>query len=188
VRFVVLLGMTAAAAVSRLLPHPPNLTPIAAIALLGGSCFVDRRAAFAVPLGAMLASDIALARLHGDLSLVVGPMQLVVYGSFAAIVCLGFLLRGRRRALPVAGATLASSVLFFVATNLGVWALGALYPRTSDGLIACFVAALPFFRNTLAGDVGYVLALFGGLALVERGFPILRDPLVVVPRRESARA
>ncbi len=186
VRFLVLLGMMAAAAASRLLPHPPNMTPIAAMALLGGACFVDRRAALAVPLGAMLASDIALGLLDDDLSLVFGPMLVVVYGCFALIVCLGFLLRGRRRPLRVASATLASSVLFFVVTNLGVWALGALYPRTSAGLVACFVAAIPFFRNTLAGDAAFALALFGGLAAAERGFPPLRDPLVVMPRREAA--
>jgi hypothetical protein len=181
VRFLVLLGMVTAAAASRLIPHPPNVTPIAAMALLGGACFADRRAAFAVPLGAMLASDLGLGLLHGNLSLVLGPMLLVIYGCFAATVCLGFLLRGRRCALPIASIALASSILFFVVSNFGVWALGSLYPRTWDGLVACYVAAIPFFRNTILGDAAYALMLFGGLALAEREFPALREPLVATP-------
>jgi hypothetical protein len=187
VRFLLLLGMTAAAAASRVLPHPPNVTPIAAVALLGGARFADRRAAFVVPLGAMLASDLVLGMLHRNLGLVFDPMLLVIYGCFATTVCLGFLLRRHRGVLPIAAATLAASILFFVASNLGVWALGTLYPRTRTGLLECFVAALPFFRNTVLGDAMYAVALFGGLALAERGFPALRDPLCVAPAGGSRR-
>ena len=71
---------------------------------------------------------------------------------------------------------LASSVLFFLLTNLGVWALGTGYPKSPEGLIACYVAALPFFQNTLLGDAFYATVLFGGLALAEKGFPAFREP------------
>jgi hypothetical protein len=71
---------------------------------------------------------------------------------------------------------LASSVLFFVLTNFGVWAFDALYPKTLEGLMACYVAAIPFFRNTLLGDLSYTVVLFGGFALLERRIPVLRDP------------
>jgi hypothetical protein len=91
------------------------------------------------------------------------------------IVCIGFLLRRRRRLLPIAGATLASSLLFFIITNFAVWASGALYPRTAIGLLACFVAAIPFFQNTLLGDAVYSVILFGGFAFAERNFPALKD-------------
>src|SRR5437899_383883 len=117
-RFLVLGGMILAAAASRLIPHPPNFSPITAMALLGGACFVEKRWAFVVPLAAMLVSDVLL----GFHRLMPG-----VYGSFALIVCLGFWLRSRRAALPIACAALAGSLLFFIVTNFGVWALGSMY-------------------------------------------------------------
>lgn len=175
-RFVVLAVLILAAAASRLLPHPPNFTPIAAMALFGGACFASRRTAFLVPFAAMLLSDLAIGLTRGDLSLGLHPLLPVVYGSFALSVCLGFWLRGARTFARVAGATLAGSILFFVVTNFGVWALGTWYPRTWDGLIACYVAAIPFFRNTLLGDVFYSAVLFGSLTLAERRFPALRGP------------
>ena len=181
-RFLILVGMILAVAASRLIPHPPNFAPIGAMALFGGACFAVKRVAFLVPLGAMLVSDLAIGLLSGDLSLGLHALITVVYGSFALIVCLGFWLRGRRKVVPIAGAALASSVLFFVLTNFGVWALGSLYPKTWDGLVTCYVAAIPFFHNTLLGDVVYVTVLFGGLALAEEGFPALREPAVAVSK------
>ena len=76
----------------------------------------------------------------------------------------------------IAGAAMTSSALFFLVTNFGVWAFGSLYPMTWDGLIACYVAAVPFFRNTLQGDLFYTLVLFGGFRLLERRFSGLREP------------
>jgi Family of unknown function (DUF6580) len=186
-RLAVLLGLMVAAACARLVPHPPNVTPVAAMALLGGATFVDRRAALAVPLGAMLLSDIGLGLLRYHPSLVFTPMLLVIYGCFVVIVCLGFLLRGRRSPLRVAMVTLTASVLFFAVTNLGVWALGDLYPRTGAGLASCFVEAIPFFRNTLAGDAVSAFALFGALGMIEREFPRLADPIACGPRRGAVR-
>lgn len=176
IRFIVLAGIILAAAASRLIPHPPNFAPIGAMALFGGACFVSQRMAFLVPLAAMLLSDLAIGLLSGDLSLGFHRLIPVVYGSFALIVCLGFWLRRHRNATQITGAALAGSVLFFVLTNLGVWALGSRYPKSWEGLVACYVAAIPFFHNTLLGDAVYSTVLFGGLALAEKGFPALREP------------
>jgi hypothetical protein len=167
-RLLVIGGMILAAAASRLIPHPPNFSPITAIALLGGACFVEKRWAFVVPLAALLVSDVLLGFYR---------LMPVVYGSFALIVCLGFWLRSRRTAVPIALAALAGSLLFFIVTNFGVWALGTLYPKTTDGLLACYVAAVPFFQNTLLGDAAYTAVLFGGLALAEKWLPPMREPL-----------
>lgn len=175
IRFIVLIGMILAAVASRLIPHPPNFAPIGALALFGGACFSNKWHAFIVPLAAMLLSDLAIGLLSGDLSIGLHGLIPVVYGSFALIVCLGFWLRRRRNVVPIAAATLAASVLFFLLTNFGVWALGSWYPKTWEGLVACYVAAIPFFHNTLLGDAFYSTMLFGGLALAEKGWPVLRE-------------
>jgi hypothetical protein len=98
-----------------------------------------------------------------------------VYGSFAIVVVIGLLLRTHRTVFMIGVAVLTSSVLFFVFTNVGVWATSGLYPRTMIGLVTCFTAALPFFCNMLAGDAIYATALFGGFALLEQWVPSLGE-------------
>ncbi len=158
-RLGLLIGMIFAAAGMRLLPHPPNFESIGAIALFGGAYFDDKRWAFVLPLAALLLSD-AVIGFHAQMP--------IVYGTFALVVWLGFFLRERRTALKITGAALAASTLFFVITNFGVWAFDGLYPRTFEGLVVCYVAAIPFFGNTLAGTLFYTAVLFGGFALAER--------------------
>lgn len=158
-RLSVLVLLIVAAAFLRLIPHPANFVPITAIALFGGVYLADRRMAYLVPLGALLLSDLWLG-LHAQMWL--------VYACFMAVVWIGTRLRGHRGVLPVAGATLASSVLFYLVTNLGVWFSSGLYPLTPEGLLACYVAAIPFFHNALLGDLFYVGLLFGGFSLLDR--------------------
>jgi hypothetical protein len=146
--FVVILG----AVFSRLLPHPPNFTPIAAIALFGG-VYLDRRAAFIVPLAALLVSDYVLG-FYRDIAW--------VYGSFVLIGLIGLWLRSHRSLVATAAATLTGSIVFFLVTNFGVWVSSQVtYPKTLAGLVECYVAAIPFFRNSVAGDLVYVALLFG---------------------------
>jgi hypothetical protein len=169
IRFTALAGMILAVVVARWLPHPPNFTPVTALALFGGVSFADKCAALLVPLAGLLLSDLVLGFYS------ITP---VVYGSFALIVGLGHWLRRRKSFSRVAFAAVASALLFFVLTNLGVWALGGLYPKTLAGLDDCYVAAIPFFRNTLASSLLYSALLFGGLALAENRFASLREPAV----------
>lgn len=181
-RFVVLIGLILMVAALRLLPHPPNFAPIGAMALFGGACFADKRVAFLAPLLAMLASDLAIGLLAGDLWLGLHPFLPFVYGSFALIVCLGFWLRQRRSVVPIAAAVLTGAVLFFVLTNIGQWYLSPMYSKTWAGLGACYVAAVPFFHNTLLSNAVYATLLFGGLALVEKSLPALREPALAAPK------
>jgi hypothetical protein len=164
-RFYVLTLMVLAAAAMRLLPHPPNMTPIAALALFGGAQFDDKRLAIVAPLTALFLSDMVLG-FHSTLP--------IVYLSFVLIAMIGLGLRGHHRPAWIAGAAVASSVLFFALSNLGVWSMGGLYPRTLAGLAECFAAALPFFRNSLIGDLAYSGLLFGLFALLERRFTVLK--------------
>ena len=155
------------AAASRLLPHPPNFAPVAAIGLFAGA-MTGRKAGWLVPFAALLASDAFLGFYH--------PVSMLWnYLAFAACLLLGSrLLSGGRSFGRTAGAVLASAVTFFVVSNFGMWASGY-YPRTFAGLVECYVAALPFFRNTLASDALYSAALFGGYALLTRWFPSSRE-------------
>ena len=165
-----LLAITAAilgAAALRLVPHPPNFTPIGAMALFSGA-YLGRRGAIALaaPLGALLLSDLVLGFYHG---------MPTVYFSVALIVLLGGLALRRVSPIRVGTAAIASSVLFFVITNLGMWLFSGFYPRTLAGLKACYIAAIPFFQNTVAGDLIYSAVLFGGFALLERWVPAIRE-------------
>src|ERR1700688_3349344 len=168
-RLAALISIVLAAALSRLIPHPPNMTSLTAVALVAGAYFSDRRLAVLVPLAALFLSDLVLG-FYGHME--------VVYSSFALIVCIGLWLGKDRSVLRIAVAALTSSVLFFLLTNFGVWAFGSLYPRTLDGLVTCYVAAIPFFRNTFQGDMLYTFILFGGFAMLERRFSVLRESSV----------
>jgi hypothetical protein len=162
---VVVLILLAVA--SRLLPHAPNFTPVAAIGLFAGATF-GRRAGWLVPLAALLLSDVFLGFYH--------PMSMFWnYAGFGACLLLGSGLLSAKRSLPrLAVATLGSSLAFFALSNFGMWASGY-YPRTFAGLGACYTAGLPFLRNTLASDALFTAALFGSLALLR----------AVMPSRES---
>lgn len=165
-RLTTLIGMVALAAMSRLIPHPYNFTPVAGMALFGGAKFDDKRMAFLVPLLALLLSDTVLGFYKG---------MPVVYLSFALIVCIGIYLKSRCSARNVLLAAFSGSILFYVVTNFFVWAGGGLYPMTPAGLAACYITAIPFFGRTIAGDLVYSGVLFGGLAWVENVYPMLRQ-------------
>jgi len=165
-RILALLSAILVAAALRLVPHPPNFTPIGAMALFSGAYLGRRAVAFAAPLGALLLSDLILGFYHG---------QATVYFSVALIVMIGIVALSRVSALRVGAAALASSVLFFLITNLGMWLFSGFYPRTLAGLEACYVAAVPFFQNTVAGDLFYATLLFGGFRVAELLLPTLRS-------------
>jgi hypothetical protein len=171
----------AAAVVSRLIPHPPNFTPVGAVALLGGAAVSDRRLAFGLPLAIMLVSDLALGVLAGDLSITFHHTMPVVYLAFAINVCLGMRLRQRRTVPRLVGVTLAGALQFFILTNFAVWALTPWYAKTWVGLVECYLAALPFFQYQLLGDFAYVTVLFGALALAEWAIPAVRPSVSQVP-------
>jgi hypothetical protein len=164
-RILTVLAAIVAAAAFRLVPHFPNFTPIGAMALFGGAYFGKRGLAFVAPIAAMLLSD-AIIGFHSGI--------VFVYASVALIALLGQIALSRPTVLRVGAAALASSVLFFVITNFGTWLLSGMYPMTLSGLAACYVAAIPFFQNTVAGDLFYSALLFGGFALLERSVPALR--------------
>jgi uncharacterized protein DUF6580 len=168
-RTLLALAIIALAAALRIAPHPWNFTPVGAMALFSGAIIRDRRLAFFFPI---------LALFVGDIFIGFHKLMPVVYASFLVSVAIGFWLRDRRTVGRITAATLFGAIQFFLVTNFAVWAFGLSYPRNSAGLFACYIAGIPFFWNTLAGDAVYAALFFGGFALAERLFPVLREPVL----------
>lgn len=143
----------------RLLPHPANFAPVAAIAIFGGSV-LPRKLAPWVPLAVMVASDaiIGFHRLIG-----------VTWGSYALIALASSLWLRKPNLLKGVTLTVSSSVFFFTVTNFAVWLWSGMYSHTWSGLVSCYALALPFFRNTFLSDLFYTGVLFGLYALASHG-------------------
>lgn len=165
-RFAFITLIILAAITSRFIPHPPNFTPIAGIALFGGAYYSDKKLALIIPLLAMFLSDLFIG-FHS--------LMLFVYLSFAIITFLGFLLREKISVLKLASITIAGSVIFFIITNFAVWLVGNMYPKTILGLINCYTAAIPFFKNSLVGDLFYTAILFSMFEILKNYFYVLKE-------------
>lgn len=173
-RTLIIISIVVLAALSRLLPHAPNFTPMVAVALFAGSFLHNRVLALSLPVFAMLLSD-ALMGFTGWIF----PEQVVtVYITYTLIAFLGTQTGTQSRFVPVGLSAIGSSVFFFLTTNFAVWMGGffhtpALYPMNGAGLMECFAAAIPFFRNALVGDVFYTALLFGSFYLIRINIPAL---------------
>jgi len=143
----------------RLVPHPPNFAPVTAVALFSGVYFT-RRKALLLPILAMVISDIFIG--YYELGLMIA-----VYGSFLLFVILGFWLKNHKKWYTVLGSSFLAAVIFFLLTNFAVWIFTPWYAKTIPGILQCYLMALPFFRNTLLGNLFYVPLFFGTFELVK---------------------
>lgn len=168
-RFIFLSAMILLAAVSRVLPHIPNFTPIASMALFGAASFSDKRIGIIVPLIAMLLSDIALEAIYGW-----GFHNTIiyVYASIILISFIGLYIRKQTNYKTIIAASIFSSILFFIITNFGVWAANGSQGGTA-GLSTVYILGLPYFAYTLIGDLFYNGILFGAFYLAQRKIPAL---------------
>lgn len=136
----------ALAAMSRLIPHWPNFTPVMAIALVGGATLSRRSLALIVPLAAMVLSDVALGLVLGW-EYAFHSTQWAVYGSVTAIAIMGRLFASASAVrTTLVGGTIAG-LGFFLVTNFAVWMAGGFYPMTLEGLGMCYAAGLAFYRD-----------------------------------------
>ncbi len=148
------------AAVARRIPHPWNITPVGGVGLFAGANMPLWQAAL-ITLGPVLLVD-AFIGFYSPISMV------FVYAGLLMAPLMGRLLIGKRRTvLRIGSGVGANAVLFYLISNFGVWAAGY-YPATLEGLMACYVAALPFIAYSLLGDSLYAGLLFGGQALYQR--------------------
>lgn len=165
------------AAFSRILPHPVNVTPIAAMGLFGAAYFNRKILAYLIPLAALFASDLVinntiLASYYGHFTIFY-PGALFVYGGFTLIALLGFVLLKKIKLSNVILSSVLASGIFFLISNLGTFFTGMMYPHTWAGLVLCYTAALPYFANTILGDLFFVGVLFGIFELIKIKVPTL---------------
>lgn len=176
----VLVLMIVLAALSRLIPHPDNVTPVGAMALFGGAYFSRKYLAFIVPLLAMWLSDLVLNNTlyahYYDGFVWMGNIW--VYTAILLIGLIGMTLLKKVKVKNVVIASVAGSVLFFLLTNFGTWAGPySMFPKTPGGLLSTYVAGLPFFRAGLLGDLVYCGVLFGGFEWAKSNWSALRSPV-----------
>lgn len=155
-------GLIIIGALSRFIPHPPNFTPISAMALFGGVKYNNKHYAFFIPLIIMFLSDLIIG-FHTEV--------FAVYLSFIITVTIGRSIQKNPKTHKIAIAIFLSSLIFFILTNFSYWLFSGLYPHTFEGLTTCFWNAIPFFRNELFSAILYNCLLFGGYALVSKLFP-----------------
>ena len=148
-------------ALGRLLPHPPNFTPILATAIFTPYIINDKWTAMMIPLFAMFISDIIIG-FH--------PYMLWVYGAIGISTLLSYWsMRFNRKYIQLGIMTLVSSILFFIITNFGVWLMWDYYPQTLKGLLLCYNMAIPFFQNTIYGTVIYISLLIFMIEIAKKG-------------------
>jgi len=161
----------------RLIPgYPPNFTPIAAMALVGGLYINKKWLAFLIPVVALFLSDFILNNTINrvyfaeETGLIFWNSYMIwTYGAFLLTVGLGIIMKRSSAYTKILGGTLFSAILFFALSNFGSWLDPIMaYPKTLSGLGACFVAAIPFFRNTLFGNLVFVAMFVGSLELYLR--------------------
>jgi hypothetical protein len=152
IMILVLVGIS-----HRIFPHPPNFAPVAAISLFSG--FYFRRYFILIPIAIMLISDIFIGFYDWKL-------MSVVYLSFILISLIGIILRRNKSIVFLIGGSLFGSILFFLLTNIAVWIFGQWYTHDFKGLIECYTLAIPFFKNTLTGDLFYTSLIFGAYELL----------------------
>ena len=175
IRLITLTTIILATALFRLVPHWPNFTPIAGLALFGAATFERKWLGLVIPMAAMLLSD-ALIGFHGSMG--------AVYLSFGLIWLLGLWMLRTPTAGRIAAASISSSILFFLITNFAVWYGSTYYPQTAAGLMTCYAAGLAFYNGTsfflngLLGDLFFNGVLFGGYYLLQQRFSVLRPARV----------
>jgi len=150
----VVISFIVVSIVFRLVPHIPNVTPITAVALFSGVYFTNKKLAFIIPLVALFISDLFLG---------FSGITLFVYLSFILVAAIGVF--SRKMSI---GTVLISSLSFFIITNFGSWLM--YYPKSFNGLLECYTLAIPFFRNSLLGDLFYSGVLYYGFQFVRNRY------------------
>lgn len=159
------VGLTVLSGVARLLPHPPNFTPVGSMSLFAGAR-IPGWLAYLLPILVMVITD-PLVGVNGW-GAGYSRATPLIYLSFLISVWIGRRVSRSESPIRIGAAAFLCSLQFFLITNLPSWFIGTLYPRTLAGLGECYVAALPFFGRTLGAELFYSAILFGLYAWLRR--------------------
>ena len=162
--FIGIILLILFASFTRIIPHMPNFTPIGAIALFGGAYLSNKYHAFIIPILSLWLSDLIINNFilnYYDQFTWFYPGFIWQYATFGIIILIGYFLLKKITLKKVLISSVGSSLIFFIITNFGVWASGSMYPLNINGLISCFVLAIPFYKGTLLGFLFYSSFLFG---------------------------
>ena len=177
ISYLAIISLILFASFSRIIPHMPNFTPVGAMALFGGAYLKNRYHAFLIPMISLWLSDLILNNFffsfYSEFTWFY-PGFLWQYTSFILIIVIGYLFLKKLNFKNVFITTIFSSLLFFIITNFGVWISGSMYTLDFQGLISCYIMALPFFKGTLLGFICYSTLLFGVLEFSKYKFEILK--------------
>ncbi|MGB4655828.1 MAG: DUF6580 family putative transport protein [Bacteroidales bacterium] len=177
-RFGVVTLIILAAAISRLIPHPANFAPIGGMALMGAAYFSKRYLAYIIPVVSMWISDLLINNIiyasYFDHFVWFYSGSFFTYAAFILIVLVGTFTLKKIKVSNVLISALSASIIFFVVSNFGVWLSSGMYPHNFVGLQTCYIAGIPFFKNTILGDLVYTSAMFGIFELLQNRFPALR--------------
>ena len=158
-QLILVIGLITLAIFSRWIPHPPNMTALSAVALFTAHHLNHKYGGLIALMTALLISDMTLGFYSG---------MWFVYAAFVLVFFVGQLILKSFSPTKLFAASVTSSLLFFVITNLGVWVSGQLYPMNVVGFVECFVMAIPFLKNQLIGDLFYSAVLFGSFAYYQK--------------------
>ena len=177
-RVGVICAMIFVVAFSRFLSPIHNFSPLGAMSLFGAAYFAKKWQVFLIPILAIFLSDlfinnVVLHQYYPEFTFLY-PGFYWQYGSYLLIALVGIFLFKKIDSSRIIGGALLSTVIFFIVSNLGVWASGLLYPMTIEGLGACFLAAIPFIKGSLLGNLFYSALLFGSFSFAQKQFPALK--------------
>ena len=176
IRFGVIAFIILIAAISRLLPHPPNVTPLSAMALFGAAHFSKRWQGIVVPLLAFWVSDLIINNIiysaYFPTFTLFSKDFYFVAGSLILMTVLSWVMLKVVKVKHIITTSLVGSIVFFIITNFGTWVNWSMYPMTPTGLMTCYAAGLPFLLNSLIGDLLWCAILFGGFAWAQRRFSV----------------
>ncbi len=169
-KIILILSLLIIGVLGRLIPHPPNVTPIIAIALLASHAFKNKWVAMLIPLTGMWISDLLINNYlyagYYDKFMFFSSGSLWVYGGILSAVLIGKVLIKHIKLSTVFLSSFSASFFFFIITNFGVWLSSMIYPKSLLGLVECYTLAVPFFGNALIGDLIYSVVLFTSYSLV----------------------
>lgn len=165
IKILLIVSIIFLVSLTRLVPHLPNFSPILALAIFGGAYLPNKKTVFLIPISAMFLSDLILG-FHSQ-----------IYAVYGCILILSFLGRTIQNKINIRNLTItgiSGSLIFFIVTNFSVWLGDNLYPLTLNGLIQCYVMAIPFFHNTLISTFIFLAILFTGYSFAEKKYQFLK--------------